>query len=53
MNTFVPKYLRELERTGFMTNEMKKKEAEASATIPDATLMTQVAKKKNRMPIVS
>ena len=46
MNTFVPKYLRELERTEFMTNEMKKKEAEASATVPDATLMTQVAKKR-------
>ena len=51
MNTFVPKYLRELERTGFMTNEMKKKEAEASATIPDATLMTQVAKKRTECPL--
>jgi hypothetical protein len=49
MNTFVPKYLRKLEKTGFMTNEIKRKEAETCIAIPTST--GQAVKKRTECPL--
>ena len=50
MNTFVPKYLRVLEKTGFVTEEKKTKETNTNSTTSKVIQNTQAAKNKTACP---